>query len=232
MQIGLVHYTSWPTVSGVEVILREQGGLIAKAGHRVVVICGSGRQFSPNIGVVVLPDPNISSPPVAAAQAEIWSGYPAAGYFGLVQKLRDQLTPLLKTMDCVIAHNLMTMPFNLAATQVLAELAESGLNIVAWTHDLAASNQDYSLPRNSIVDMVRERHSNIRYVAVSQTRANEFQELTGSNVDAVIPNGLDLSTVLGLAPAVETFLSNIDTQCTLLLYPTQIMPRRPLGFDI
>jgi glycosyltransferase involved in cell wall biosynthesis len=232
MQIGLVHYTSWPTVGGVEVILREQAGLIAKAGHQVVVICGSGRQFSPNIGVVVLPDLNISSPPVAAAQAEIWSGYPAAGYFGLVQKLRDQLTPLLQTMDCVIAHNLMTMPFNLAATQVLAELAESGLNIVAWTHDLAASNQDYSLPRNSIVDMVRERHSNIRYVAVSQTRANEFQELTGSNVDAVIPNGLDLSTVLGLTPEVEALLSKIDTQAILLLYPTRILPRKNLGFAI
>src|SRR5260370_18512412 len=124
MQIGLIHYTSWPTVGGVEVILREQAGLMAKAGHQVVVICGSGRQFSPNIGVVVLPDLNISSPPVAAAQAEIWSGYPAAGYFGLVQKLRDQLTPLLKTMYCVIAHNLITMPFNLASTQILTALTD------------------------------------------------------------------------------------------------------------
>src|SRR5260221_8380863 len=109
------------------------------------------------------------------------------------------------------------MLFILAATQVLAELAESRLNIVAWTHDLAASNQDYSLPRNSIVDMVRERHSNIRYVAVSQARASEFQELTGSNVDAVIPNGLDLSTFLVLTPQVETFLSEIDTHTILLI---------------
>src|SRR5258707_12846403 len=131
MQIGLIHYTSWPTVGGVEVVLRAQAGLMAKAGPHVVSICGSGRQFSPSISTVVLPDLNISSPPVAAAQAEIWSGYPAAGYFGLVQKLRDQLAPLLKSMDCVIANNLMTMPFNFAATQVLAEPSDSRLTIIA-----------------------------------------------------------------------------------------------------
>ena len=232
MQIGLIHYTSWPTVGGVEVILRGQAGLMAQAGHDVVVICGSGRQFSPEIGTIVLPDLNISSPQVTAAQAEIWSGYPAAVYFGLVQKLRDHLTPLLQRMDCVIAHNLMTMPFNLAATQVLGELADSKLNLLAWTHDLAASNQDYSLPRNSIVDMIRERHSSIRYVAVSETRANEFRELTGSDVDAVIPNGLDLSTSLGLTAEVEALLNGIDRQAILLLYPTRILPRKNLGFAI
>ena len=232
MQIGLVHYTSWPTVGGVEVILRQQAGLMAKAGHEASVICGSGLQFSPNIKTVVLEDLDISSPSVTAAQAEIWNGYPGAGYFALVQKLRDQLTPLLQGMDCVIAHNLMTMPFNLAATQVLTELAESGVKTLAWTHDLAASNQDYSLPRNSTVDMIREKHSNIRYVAVSQARANEFRELTGNSVEAVIPNGLDLATVLGLTSEVEVLLSQIDTQATLFLYPTRILPRKNLGFAI
>jgi glycosyltransferase involved in cell wall biosynthesis len=230
MQIGLIHYTSWPTVGGVEVILRQQAGLMAKAGHEVSVICGSGRQFSPNIKTVVLEDLNISSPSVTAAQAEIWNGYPAAEYFDLVQKLRDKLTPILRRMDCVVAHNLMTMPFNLAATQALIELAESGTKILAWTHDLAASNQDYSLPRNSIVDMVREKHSNIRYIAVSQTRANEFQELTGARVEAIIPNGLDLATVLGLTSEVEALVNEIDSQATLFLYPTRILPRKNLGF--
>src|ERR1700678_61051 len=232
MQIGLVHYTSWPTVGGVEVILRQQAGLMVKAGHEVSVLCGSGLPFTPNIKTVVLEDLNISSPSVTAAQAEIWNGYPGAGYFALVQRLRDQLRPLLQAMDCVIAHNLMTMPFNLAATQVLTELAESGVKTLAWTHDLAASNQDYSLPRNSTVDMIREKHSSIRYVAVSQARANEFRELTGNSVEAVIPNGLDLATVLGLTSEVEALINQIDTQATLFLYPTRILPRKNLGFAI
>jgi glycosyltransferase involved in cell wall biosynthesis len=232
MQIGLIHYTSWPTVGGVEVILRQQAGLMAKAGHEVTVICGSGRQFSPNIKTIILEDFNISSPSVSAAQAEIWNGYPGASYFALVQKLRDQFAPLLQRMDCIVAHNLMTMPFNLAATQVLTEFSEAGAKILAWTHDLAASNQDYSLPRNSIVDMIREKHSSIRYIAVSQARANEFQELTGHSVEAVIPNGLDLATVLGFTPEVEALLNQIDSQATLFLYPTRILPRKNLGFAI
>jgi mannosylglucosylglycerate synthase len=230
MQIGLIHYTSWPTVGGVEVILRQQAGLMAKAGHEVSVICGSGRQFSPNVKTVVLEDLNIASPSVKAAQAELWNGYPAAAYFALVQKLREQLIRLLKRMDCVIVHNLMTMPFHLAATQVLIELAESGTKMLAWTHDLAASNQDYSLPRNSIVDMIREKHSNIRYIAVSQTRANEFAELTGHRVEAIIPNGMDQATVLDLTPEVEGLINQLDSQATIFLYPTRILPRKNLGF--
>jgi mannosylglucosylglycerate synthase len=232
MRIGLIHYTSWPTVGGVEVVLREQAASMAKAGHEVIVICGSGRQFNPNIRTTVLSDLNVSSPSVIAAQAEVWNGYPAAGYFGLVEKLRDQLSPIVGKLDCLIAHNLMTMPFNLAATQVLGELAESQGQILAWTHDLAARNQDYSLPRNSIVDMIREKQPNIRYVAVSETRAIEFQELTGSSVDAVIPNGLDLSAVVGLTPEVEGLIDEIDSQAILFLYPTRILPRKNLGFAI
>ena len=232
MQIGLIHYTSWPTVGGVEVVLRQQAGLMTKAGHEVTVICGSGLRFSPNIRTILLPDLNISSQSVTAAQDEVWNGYPAAGYFSLVEKLRNQLPPLLRKMDWVVAHNLMTMPFNLAATQVLAELADSGTKMLAWTHDLAANNQDYSLPRNTIMDIVREKQPNIRYIAVSQARADEFRELTGSSVDAVIPNGLELSTVLGLTPEVEALLSQIDAQAILLLYPTRILPRKNLGFAI
>jgi len=219
-------------VGGVEVILRQQAGLMAKAGHEVSVICGSGRQFSPNIKTVVLEDLNIASPSVTAAQAELWNGYPAAGYFAVVQKLREQLTRVLKNMDCVIVHNLMTMPFHLAATQVLIELAESGTKMLAWTHDLAASNQDYSLPRNGIVDMIREKHSSIRYVAVSQTRADEFEELTGHRVEAIIPNGMDQATVLGLTPEVEGLVNQLDSQATIFLYPTRILARKNLGFAI
>lgn len=232
MQIGLIHYTSWPTVGGVEVILRQQALLMAKAGHEVSVICGSGRQFSPNIKTVVLEDLNIASPSVTPAQAELWNGYPATGYFALVQKLREQLTRLLKRLDCVIVHNLMTMPFHLAATQVLIELAESGTKMLAWTHDLAASNQDYSLPRNSIVDMIREKHPSIRYIAVSQSRASEFEELTGHRVEAIIPNGMDQATVLGLTPEVEGLVNQLDSQAIILLYPTRILPRKNLGFSM
>jgi glycosyltransferase involved in cell wall biosynthesis len=80
--------------------------------------------------------------------------------------------------------------------------------------------------------MIREKHSNIRYVAVSQARANEFRELTGNSVEAVIPNGLDLATVLGLTSEVEALLNEIDSQATLFLYPTRILPRKNLGLAI
>jgi mannosylglucosylglycerate synthase len=232
MRIGLIHYTSWPTVGGVETVLRQQALLMAAAGHDVTVICGSGQGFASKVSTMVIPELNISAPGVKAAQAEVWTGHPAAGYFGLLDTLRSKMAPLVQNLGCLIVHNLLTMPFNLAATQAIAELAEARSNILAWTHDLAASNQDYSLPRNRIVDMLREKHPNIRYVAVSETRAREFRTLMGSDVDAVVPNGLDLSTVLGFTPETETLLNEVDTQAILLLYPARILPRKNLGLAV
>jgi mannosylglucosylglycerate synthase len=232
MRIGLIHYHSWPTVGGVETVLRQQAVLMAAAGHDVTIICGSGKNFAAGVATVVIPELNISAPAVKAAQAEVWDGHPAAAYLDLLESLRSKITPLIQNLGCLIAHNLMTMPFNLAATQVIAELAEAEPYILAWTHDLAAGNQDYSLPRNRIIDMVREKHPNIRYVAVSETRAKEFRTLMGSEVDAVVPNGLNLSTVLGLTPEAEALLNEVDTQAILLLYPTRILPRKNLGLAL
>jgi glycosyltransferase involved in cell wall biosynthesis len=126
----------------------------------------------------------------------------------------------------------MTMPFHLAATQVIAELAEEGNRVLAWTHDFAANNQDYSLPRNRVFDMIRERQPGIEYVVISKTRAQEFCDLTGTTPDAVVPNGLDLSSALELTTEVSGLLAEINAEEAILLYPTRILQRKNLGLAL
>jgi glycosyltransferase involved in cell wall biosynthesis len=232
MKIGLIHYTSWPGVGGVEAVLRQQATLMARAGHSVSIVCGDGKGFSDAIPTLVLPELNLTEGLVTQAQQEIASGSPGTAYFQAVNAVKKRLRPLFIEWDCTIVHNVMTMPFHLAATQVVSELAEEGNRVLAWTHDLAANNQDYSLPRNRVFDMIRERQHGIEYVAVSETRAREFRDLTGTSADAVVPNGLDLSAALGLTTEVSGLLAEINSKEAILLYPTRILQRKNLGLAL
>ena len=232
MKIGLLHYTSWPVVGGVEAVLRQQATLMARAGHSVSIVCGDGKRFSDAIPTLVLPELNLTQGLVTQAQQEITSGYPGTAYFQAVNAVKKRLRPLFIEWDCTIVHNVMTMPFHLAATQVVSELAEEGNRVLAWTHDLAANNQDYSLPRNRVFAMIRERQHGIEYVAISETRAREFRDLTGTSADAVVPNGLDLSAALGLTTEVSGLLAEINSEEAILLYPTRILQRKNLGLAL
>jgi mannosylglucosylglycerate synthase len=232
MKIGLLHYTSWPVVGGVEAVLRQQATLMARAGHSVSIVCGDGKRFSDAIPTLVLPELNLTQGLVTQAQQEITSGYPGTAYFQAVNAVKKRLRPLFIEWDCTIVHNVMTMPFHLAATQVVSELAEEGNRVLAWTHDLAANNQDYSLPRNRVFAMIRERQHGIEYVAISETRAREFRDLTGTSADAVVPNGLDLWAALGLTTEVSGLLAEINSEEAILLYPTRILQRKNLGLAL
>jgi glycosyltransferase involved in cell wall biosynthesis len=232
MKIGLIHYTSWPVVGGVEAVLRQQATLMAQAGHSVTIVCGDGKPFSDTIPTLILPELNLRHELVSQAQQEITIGYPAAAYFRAIDAVTKRLRPLFAKWDCAIAHNLMTMPFHLPATQVIAELAEEKHRVLAWTHDLAANNQDYFVPRNRVFDMIRERQPGIEYIVISERRAQEFRELTGTSVDAVVPNGIDLSIALGLTPEVSQLLGGINPQEAILLYPTRILQRKNISLAL
>jgi glycosyltransferase involved in cell wall biosynthesis len=101
--------------------------------------------------------------------------------------------------------------------------------IVAWTHDLAATNPDYSVPRHRIFNLIRERQTNIRYVMVSKNRAEEFRDLTGTEPDAIVPNGIDLPRLLDISPEIDELLCDAASS-TVFLYPTRILQRKNLAF--
>jgi glycosyltransferase involved in cell wall biosynthesis len=232
MKIGLIHYTSWPIVGGVEVVLRQQATLMVDAGHTIAIVCGEGKEFAESVPTLVVPELNLKQDLVTQAQLEITRGYPGAAYFSAVEAVSNRLGPLMAGWDCAIVHNLMTMPFHLAATQVLADLAKERCRVLAWTHDLAANSQDYSLPRNRMFDMLRERQPGIEYVVISEARAQEFLRLTGSPADALIPNGLDLSAALGLTAEVSALLDSCAPEEAIFLYPTRILQRKNIGLAL
>src|SRR5260370_11425831 len=193
MKIAIIHYTSWPVIGGVESVIRQHAQLISRHGHEVAILCGEGTDFAREIPTVVVPELDSRDAYVRIAQQEAYDGRPGQAYFRLLEKLNIQFSQLFRKFDRAIVHNMFTMPFNLAATQALSGFADQGVKTIAWTHDLAAANPDYKIPSDRAFDLIRERHTSVKYVTISEARATEFKKLTGSEVDAIIPNGLDFA---------------------------------------
>ena len=227
MNIALLHYSCPPVVGGVETVLSQQAQLLAANGHRVVVLCGNGRPFAPGVPVQIIPELRSDGAPTLASQHGTPPGETADE--PVIARARDveaTFRQRLEGIDVAIAHNLLTMPFNLAATHALVRLAASGMPLIAWTHDLAAANPDYRLPQSPAFDVLRTSQPQVHYVAVSETRAREFLAMTGVPVEAVIPNGIDLASTLGITREVHALLGPLKPDAALLFYPTRILRRK------
>jgi glycosyltransferase involved in cell wall biosynthesis len=135
--------------------------------------------------------------------------------------------------DRVVVHNAMTMPLNLALTEVLATLAgEHPDRFIAWTHDISFFDGRYAAMRRDGApwDLVKRAIPGIRYVTVSEQRAEQLSRLAGlpRREIEVVANGIDVGEVLGLAPtglrlAQRLRLFDADP---LLLLPVRLTRRK------
>jgi glycosyltransferase involved in cell wall biosynthesis len=232
MKIAIVHYTSWPVIGGVESVIRQHALLMSRHGHEVAILCGEGGAFDPQIETLVIRELNSQEPLVRAAQEEAYNGRPGQAYFALLEVLQKRLDPLFRTFDRFVVHNMFTMPFNLAGTQALSGLAEQGRKTIAWTHDLAPANPDYKIPEYRTFDLIRQRQAGVRYVTISEARAAEFRKLTGSEVEAVVPNGLDFAGACTLTPEVAELIRDDLSTSIILFYPTRILARKNIAFAL
>jgi glycosyltransferase involved in cell wall biosynthesis len=232
MKIAIVHYTSWPVIGGVESVIRQHALLMSRHGHEVSILCGEGSAFDPQIETLVIREFNSQEPLVRAAQEEAYNGRPGQAYFALLEALQKRLDPLFRIFDRFVVHNMFTMPFNLAGTQALSSLAEQGRKTIAWTHDLASANPDYKIPAYRTFDLIRERQAGVKYVTISEARAVEFSKLTASEVDAVVPNGLDFAGACTLTPEVADLIRDDLSTSIILFYPTRILARKNIAFAL
>ncbi len=207
MKIALIHYTYLPVIGGVEIVMSEHARLFADHGHEVTVICDQGASDDARIRVSLLPD---------AADAG---------------ELARALEPMLAAMDIVFIHNVATMPFHLTLTEALWNIAKrlTGGRFIAWVHDLAACNPDYELP--SLMEWpwstLARAHDRYRYVAVSELRRKQFEELTRRKC-TVIPNGIEVGRLLGMSEPITGLAReyHLAEREIVLLHPTRLLKRK------
>jgi glycosyltransferase involved in cell wall biosynthesis len=128
-----------------------------------------------------------------------------------------------------IAHNVMTMPFNLPLAAALLDLERP---FVAWAHDLAWINPRYAEYQRPgwPWSLLHEAQPRVRYVAISGLRQRELTGIMGLPRDAVpvVPNGVDPLTFWGLGPAARELAARagLDGADPLVLVPVRITRRK------
>ena len=188
-------------VGGVEQILGAHAKLFAQHGHAVAIVSQRGD-----------------------ADARLETGASADEH-------RARLRQVLAGSDVVFVHNVMTMPFDLALTNALTQVAAelSSTRFIAWTHDVAATNPDLT----PVPAELGRAAAGFEYVAVSQTRAAELASATGT-VARVIPNGVDPAGVLGIPETLSVFAEEfglLDGRF-VLLHPTRLLRRKNVEFGL
>ena len=145
-RVGLLHYTSPPTIGGVETILYEQATRLAERGHPVTVLTGRGGPFPPAAGIklVIIPELDSKYPEVSAIRDGLDRGHVPPGFTPLQATIERRLEPALTELDSLIVHNALSLHFNLPLTAALWKIAERGHpRIISWVHDLSWVNPLY-----------------------------------------------------------------------------------------
>jgi len=218
MNVGLIHYSYPPVIGGVEFVMQGQARAFAANGHRVRVICGNAAPSERNIRCVAVP----------AMRARA-----AADSSALIRRLR----PLLRGLNLVLVHNVMSMHFNPALTSALWQLANQTrgrTRWIFWTHDLCLLNPDYPRIDTSRVpySLLKSRHPCARYVAVSSLRRRQLSGLLKIPAGRirVVPDGIDVPRLLELDAVVWKYFKSeaLDRRDVVLFFPTRVLPRKNL----
>ena len=206
MKIALVHYSAPPVIGGVETIIAAHARLFAAAGHAVRLIVRHGGEDNPCVVRLSATDP------------------------------LDELRAALAGCDVVIAHNVLTMPFDLPLTEALWRLAEEmkATRFIAWVHDFAAGNPDYPHAYHEPPwQRLAQAAPRFEYVTISEHRARQLTTLTSATA-RVIPNAIEPTDALGLTRAVADFAESHElfARDFLLLHPARLLRRKNVEFGL
>lgn len=232
-RILFVHYTTPRILGGVEQIMAAHIAALLAERKDVAMLAGRGGVKPRGVRVVRVPEADSRNPAVERDLASLAKGIVTPEHAKLVARLITKIRPQVERADRVVVHNAMTMPLNLALTEALGSLAlEHPGRFIAWTHDISYFDERYAALRRKGApwDIVTRAVPGVRYVTVSQERAQQLAQLTGIARDdiEVVTNGVDVGEVLGLAPTglhLAERLGLFDAD-PLLLLPVRLTRRK------
>ncbi len=233
--IAILHYSCPPVVGGVEEVVREQAHLFHRNYHPVKVIAGSGAHFSKDFDVELNPLIGSRNPEVLDIQKD-----PAADSRRLeviADKIYNYLKSTLSKFDVLIAHNVITMHFNLPLAMAIHRLADNQvIRVVSWNHDSPYFYEDHPVEIDRRAwSILRDYNPDISYIAISSSRAKEFRRLYGIKEDlTVIPNGIDPVTFFHLDHSTFRLImeNNLLEADLIFVQPSRLHPRKNIELSI
>ncbi len=234
--IAILHYSVPPVIGGVEEVVRQHANLFYRYHHRVVVIAGEGGEFSRRYEISF--NPLISSKNRAIIEAHRLSAEDGNHdkIFRLSSRIFNFLREHLRHIDILIAHNVVSMHFNLPLTLAILRLAEeSPVRVISWNHDSPYFYPDYpSYLDEEPWKVLKKAHPKITYVAITEARKRWFAKLYGNDSIHVITNGVDPVEFFGFTPLTVRIMKelNLFSVDLLVLQPFRMVRRKNIELSI
>ena len=234
--IALLHYSCPPVVGGVEEIIRQQASLFYRYHHPVKILAGMGDYFKNGIEIEIHPLFSSRHKEISKLQKDPLKHLENLHTYE--ETIFEILKESLHDFDILIAHNVLTMPYNLPLTMALHHLADSRLiSIISWNHDSPYFYANYPPELDSEpYQILKSFNPNITYVTISESRAKEFGQLYRSEPKAieVIPNGVDPIRFFRLGDQTIRLIKeeNLFQADLILAQPSRLHPRKNIELSI
>lgn len=237
MNIAICHYSCPPVVGGAEIVVGQQADLLRRYHHNVKVLAGSGGQFSPYIDIEINPMLSSTSPRIN----EVHEVLKKTGSLEIIEpdirNIVEFLESSLKPFNILIAHNILTMPYNLPLTYAIHRIVARGnIKVISWNHDspyLYESCPGYIDEEPWLI--LKKRNPDICYVCISEFRRSYFGRLYGSDDGLhVIPNGIFPSDFLQLGPTAGRLIKDkrLSDADLIMIQPSRLHPRKNIELSI
>jgi len=230
-QIIIAHYTLPPVVGGVENIIGPQAEAFAQQGYLVTLLSGAGKIEGNNIKTSVIPDLNPNHPHVRKVQRILKFGSLPEDYEYRLHNLEKKIETQIGDIDRIIIHNILSMPFNLTASEAFWNYIEKsqGKQFYLWVHDLAWMMEDHKkfLYNRRPWLLLKSVLPNVHYITVSEYRRRQIAELLGlpRKKISVIPNVLKYQDFLNFNRETAQIITHLTLSHR---YPFTLIPARQL----
>jgi glycosyltransferase involved in cell wall biosynthesis len=235
INIAILHYSCPPVVGGVEEIVRQQASLLHRHYHPIKIFAGDGSQFTEDFAIEINPLLSSRHPEILKLQQDPVKNYRRIQ--GMADTIFEYLNDSLQNFKILIAHNVLSMHYNLPLTLALHKLADiKTIKVVNWNHDSPYFYKNHSkeLERKPWL-ILKKYNPNISYITISPCRAKEFQALYETKKKiSVIPNGIDPIRVFRLGKTTVRLIkeNNLFTTDLLMIQPTRLHSRKNIELSI
>jgi glycosyltransferase involved in cell wall biosynthesis len=242
MKITILHYSVSPVVGGVEGVINAHTSLFLNHGYSVRLIAGAGDQAALPDGAkfVQIVEMDSRHHRVIEMSQQLEQGEVPPGFQGFSDRLADSLSPLLRSSDWVIIHNIFTKHFNLPLTAALFKLLDQGIlnHPIAWCHDFTwtSPHSRSSVHPGYPWDLLRTYREEVRYVTVSKYRQEELSTLFECPAERihVIYNGVDPVDLYSLSQQGQALVDRLGLNGSdiNLLMPVRITQAKNIEFAL
>jgi len=236
LRIGIIHYSCPPLVGGVEEVVSQHAIILHRLGYAVSLMAGMGEIYTDLFPVRIEPLLGSKNKRVMNAHEQCHKGI-----FKNIQRFTNDIFQILEdwsqSLDVILAHNVLQMPFNLPLALALRRLAASGNQpaVVSWAHDSPYFYEGYPDHLNHHPwNNLRLLHSDIHYVTISESRKKRFENLTEGHPWTVIHDGIDPTSLFYFDPKTLILARemNLFGRDLIVVQPSRITPRKNLELSM